>query len=218
MAGVFITLEGGEGSGKSTQAQLLKSWFAEAFPGREILVTREPGGTEQAEEIRAILVNGATDKLSVQAEALLMIAARTEHVQKIIQPALRRDAIVICDRFSDSTLVYQGLAHDKDITLLRSIHQFGFGDLRPDLTFVLDLPPEQGLKRAEARVQAQNTESRFEEKGLAFHSRVRDGFIELAAQEPDRIVIIDASGTPEHTDKLVKQQLTNRLTLHDQPT
>lgn len=218
MAGVFITLEGGEGSGKSTQAQLLKSWFAEAFPGREILVTREPGGTEQAEEIRAILVNGATDKLSVQAEALLMIAARTEHVQKIIQPALRRDAIVICDRFSDSTLVYQGLAHDKDITLLRSIHQFGFGDLRPDLTFVLDLPPEQGLKRAEARVQAQNTESRFEEKGLAFHSRVRDGFIELAAQEPDRIVIIDASGTPEHTDKLVRQQLTNRLTLHDQPT
>ena len=218
MAGVFITLEGGEGSGKSTQAQLLKSWFAEAFPGREILVTREPGGTEQAEEIRAILVNGATDKLSVQAEALLMIAARTEHVQKIIQPALRRDAIVICDRFSDSTLVYQGLAHDKDITLLRSIHQFGFGDLRPDLTFVLDLSPEQGLKRAEARVQAQNTESRFEEKGLAFHSRVRDGFIELAAQEPDRIVIIDASGTPEHTDKLVKQQLTNRLTLHDQPT
>ena len=218
MAGVFITLEGGEGSGKSTQAQLLKSWFAEAFPGREILVTREPGGTEQAEEIRAILVNGATDKLSVQAEALLMIAARTEHVQKIIQPALRRDAIVICDRFSDSTLVYQGLAHDKDITLLRSIHQFGFGDLRPDLTFVLDLPPEQGLKRAEARVQAQNTESRFEEKGLAFHSRVRDGFIELAAQEPERIVIIDASGTPEHTDKLVKQQLTNRLTLHDQPT
>ena len=218
MAGVFITLEGGEGSGKSTQAQLLKSWFAEAFPGREILVTREPGGTEQAEEIRAILVNGATDKLSVQAEALLMIAARTEHVQKIIQPALRRDAIVICDRFSDSTLVYQGLAHDKDITLLRSIHQFGFGDLRPDLTFVLDLPPEQGLKRAEARVQAQNTESRFEEKGLAFHSRVRDGFIELAAQELDRIVIIDASGTPEHTDKLVKQQLTNRLTLHDQPT
>ena len=217
MAGVFITLEGGEGSGKSTQAQLLKSWFAEAFPGREILVTREPGGTEQAEEIRAILVNGATDKLSVQAEALLMIAARTEHVQKIIQPALRRDAIVICDRFSDSTLVYQGLAHDKDITLLRSMHQFGFGDLRPDLTFVLDLPPEQGLKRAEARVQAQNTESRFEEKGLAFHSRVRDGFIELAAQEPDRIVIIDASGTPEHTDKLVKQQLTNRLTLHDQP-
>ena len=149
MAGLFITLEGGEGSGKSTQARLLKRWLSDVFPGREILVTREPGGTEQAEEIRVILVNGAADKLSVQTEALLMIAARTEHVQKIIQPALLRDAIVICDRFSDSTLVYQGLAQGKDIDLLRSIHEFGFSDLRPDLTFVLDVPPEQGLKRAE---------------------------------------------------------------------
>lgn len=217
MAGLFITLEGGEGSGKSTQAQLLKSWFAEAFPGREILVTREPGGTEQAEEIRNILVNGAADKLSVQAEALLMIAARTEHVQKIIQPALLRDAIVICDRFSDSTLVYQGLAHDTDIHLLRSIHQFGFGDLRPDLTFILDLPPEQGLKRAEERLQAQNTESRFEDKGLAFHARVRDGFLKLAAKDTERIIIIDASGTPEQTDQLVKQHITNRLDHHGQP-
>ena len=162
-------------------------------------------------------MNGAADKLSVQAEALLMIAARTEHVQKIIQPALLRDAIVICDRFSDSTLVYQGLAHDTDIHLLRSIHQFGFGDLRPDLTFILDLPPVQGLKRAEERLQAQNTESRFEDKGLAFHARVRDGFLKLAAQDPERIIIIDASGTPEQTDQLVKQHITNRLDPHGQP-
>ena len=217
MAGLFITLEGGEGSGKSTQARLLKSWFAEGFPGREILVTREPGGTEQAEEIRNILVNGAADKLSVQAEALLMIAARTEHVQKLIQPALYRDAIVICDRFSDSTLVYQGLAHDTDIGVLRSIHQFGFDDLRPNLTFVLDLPPEQGLKRAEERLQDNHTESRFEDKGLAFHSRVRDGFLDLAAQDPERIIVIDASGTPEQTDKLVKQHITSRLNPNGQP-
>lgn len=217
MAGLFITLEGGEGSGKSTQARLLKSWFAEDFPGREILVTREPGGTEQAEEIRNILVNGAADKLSVQAEALLMIAARTEHVQKLIQPALCRDAIVICDRFSDSTLVYQGLAHDTDIGLLRSIHQFGFDDLRPNLTFVLDLPPEQGLKRAEERLQDNHTESRFEDKGLAFHTRVRDGFLDLAAQDPERIIVIDASGTPEQTDKLVKQHITSRLNPNGQP-
>ena len=213
MTGLFITLEGGEGSGKSTQVQLLKSWFADLFPGREILVTREPGGTEQAEEIRNILVNGAADKLSVEAEALLMIAARTEHVQKIVQPALSRDAVVICDRFSDSTLVYQGLAHNKDINPLRSIHQFGFGDLAPDMTFVLDLSPEQGLKRAEDRLQTQQTESRFEEKGLAFHTRVRDGFMALAKQAPDRIVIVDASGTPEQTDKQVKQHLTNQLNL-----
>jgi len=217
MAGLFITLEGGEGSGKSTQARLLKRWLSDVFPGREILVTREPGGTEQAEEIRAILVNGAADKLSVQTEALLMIAARTEHVQKIIQPALLRDAIVICDRFSDSTLVYQGLAQGKDIDLLQSIHEFGFSDLRPDLTFVLDVPPEQGLKRAEDRLQLNNAESRFEDKGLAFHRRVRDGFIELAAQDPQRFVIIDASGTAEQTDEQVRQQIINRLKLHGQP-
>ena len=217
MAGLFITLEGGEGSGKSTQARLLKRWLSDLFPGREILVTREPGGTEQAEEIRAILVNGAADKLSVQTEALLMIAARTEHVQKIIQPALLRDAIVICDRFSDSTLVYQGLAQGKDIDLLRSIHEFGFSDLRPDLTFVLDVPPEQGLKRAEDRLQINNAESRFEDKGLAFHRRVRDGFIELAAQDPQRFVIIDASGTAEQTDEQVRQQISNRLKPHGQP-
>lgn len=217
MAGLFITLEGGEGSGKSTQARLLKRWLSDVFPGREILVTREPGGTEQAEEIRAILVNGAADKLSVQTEALLMIAARTEHVQKIIQPALLRDAIVICDRFSDSTLVYQGLAQGKDIDLLRSIHEFGFSDLRPDLTFVLDVPPEQGLKRAEDRLQINNAESRFEDKGLAFHRRVRDGFIELAAQDPQRFVIVDASGTAEQTDEQVRQQISNRLKLHGQP-
>lgn len=217
MAGLFITLEGGEGSGKSTQARLLKRWLSDVFPGREILVTREPGGTEQAEEIRAILVNGAADKLSVQTEALLMIAARTEHVQKIIQPALLRDAIVICDRFSDSTLVYQGLAQGKDIDLLRSIHEFGFSDLRPDITFVLDVPPEQGLKRAEDRLQLNNAESRFEDKGLAFHRRVRDGFIELAAQDPQRFVIIDASGTAEQTDEQVRQQISNRLKLYGQP-
>jgi len=147
----------------------------------------------------------------------LMIAARTEHVQKIIQPALLRDAIVICDRFSDSTLVYQGLAQGKDIDLLRSIHEFGFSDLRPDLTFVLDVPPEQGLKRAEDRLQINNAESRFEDKGLAFHRRVRDGFIELAAQDPQRFVIIDASGTAEQTDEQVRQQISNRLKLHGQP-
>ena len=217
MAGLFITLEGGEGSGKSTQARLLKRWLSDVFPGREILVTREPGGTEQAEEIRVILVNGAADKLSVQTEALLMIAARTEHVQKIIQPALLRDAIVICDRFSDSTLVYQGLAQGKDIDLLRSIHEFGFSDLRPDLTFVLDVPPEQGLKRAEDRLQLNNAESRFEDKGLAFHRRVRDGFIELAAQDPQRFVIVDASGTAEQTEEQVRQQISTRLKLHGQP-
>ena len=211
MSGLFITLEGGEGSGKSTQASRLRLWFEDLFPGREIIVTREPGGTEQAEEIRKILVNGATDKLAVQTEALLMIAARTEHVLKVLKPALMRDAIVICDRFSDSTLVYQGLAYGQDIELLRSIHQFGFADLSPDLTFVLDVPPEQGLLRAKTRAKEENSESRFEEKGLSFHKSVRDGFVKLAKSEPDRFVIVDARGTPEETDKLVRQHIMERL-------
>ena len=211
MSGLFITFEGGEGSGKSTQIKLVKTWLEQTFPGWEILITREPGGTPEAELIRNILVTGAAEKLSVEAEALLMIASRTEHVQKVIIPALQRGAIVLSDRFSDSTLVYQGLAHKKDINLLRSIHQFGFGDLCPDMTFVLDLPPEQGLRRAEQRAPTQGRESRFEDKGLDFHTRVRDGFIELASLEPDRICIVDASGTPEQTDKRVKQHIKTRL-------
>ena len=211
MSGLFITLEGGEGSGKSTQASRLRMWFEDLFPEREIIVTREPGGTDQAEVIRDILVNGSADKLAVQTEALLMIAARTEHVLKVLKPALMRNAIVICDRFSDSTLVYQGLAYGQDIELLRSIHQFGFADLKPDLTFVLDVPPEQGLLRAETRVKKQNSESRFEEKGLSFHKSVRDGFVKLAKSEPDRFVIVDATGTPKETDKLVKQHIMERL-------
>ena len=211
MSGLFITLEGGEGSGKSTQASRLRLWFEDLFPGREIIVTREPGGTEQAEEIRNILVNGAADKLAVQTEALLMIAARTEHVLKVLKPALMRDAIVICDRFSDSTLVYQGLAYGQDIELLRSIHQFGFADLSPDLTFVLDVPPEQGLLRAKTRAKEENSESRFEEKGLSFHKSVRDGFIKLAKSEPDRFVIVDARGTAEETDELVRKHILKCL-------
>lgn len=211
MSGLFITLEGGEGSGKSTQAALLGRWFGDLCLGREIIVTREPGGTGPAEEIRNILVNGAADKLAVQTEALLMIAARTEHVLKVVKPALIRDAIVICDRFSDSTLVYQGLAHGQDVDLLRSIHQFGFSDLRPDVTFVLDLPPEQGLQRAETRAKEHTNESRFENKGLSFHKSVRDGFITLAKDEPNRIIIVDASGTSEQTDRLIKQHLSEKL-------
>ena len=211
MSGLFITLEGGEGSGKSTQASRLRFWFEDLFPEREIIVTREPGGTEQAEVIRDILVNGSADKLAVQTEALLMIAARTEHVLKVLKPALMRDAIVICDRFSDSTLVYQGLAYGQDIELLRAIHQFAFADLRPDLTFVLDVSPEQGLLRAETRAKEQSSESRFEEKGLSFHKNVRDGFVKLAKSEPDRFVIVDAGGTPEETDKLIKQHIMERL-------
>ena len=216
MSGLFITFEGGEGSGKSTQIKLLDEWFSARYPGREILKTREPGGTPEAEQIREVLVTGAAEKLSVQAEALLMIASRTEHVQKVIAPALKRDAIVLCDRFSDSTLVYQGLAHDLSIDQLITIHEFGFGDLQPDLTFLLDVPAELGLQRAgqrqnEHKGQAIGSESRFEEKGVDFHQRVRSGFLALADKNPERIITIDASQSASHSDDQIKKHLINRL-------
>ena len=216
MSGLFITFEGGEGSGKSTQIKLLDEWFSARYPGREILKTREPGGTPEAEQIREVLVTGAAEKLSVQAEALLMTASRTEHVQKVIAPALQRDAIVLCDRFSDSTLVYQGLAHDLSIDQLITIHEFGFGDLQPDLTFLLDVPAELGLQRAgqrqnEHKGQAIGAESRFEEKGIDFHQRVRSGFLALADKYPERIITIDASQSAGYSDDQVKGHLIKRL-------
>lgn len=216
MSGLFITFEGGEGSGKSTQIRLLENWFSESYPGREILKTREPGGTPEAELIRDILVTGSAEKLSVEAEALLMIASRTEHVQKVIAPALQRGAIVLCDRFSDSTLVYQGLAHDLAIDNIVGIHEFGFGDLRPDLTFLMDVPAELGLQRAGQRQIAEGdqpsaAESRFEDKGIEFHQRVRSGFLALADKYKERIVIIDASQSAKHSDLQVKKHIINKL-------
>ena len=145
-----------------------------------------------------------------------MIASRTEHVQKVIIPALQRGAIVLSDRFSDSTLVYQGLAHDLPVEELVAIHEFGFDDLQPDITFLLDVPAELGLKRAEHRQNAQKApqseaESRFEEKGIAFHQRVRSGFLALADRYPGRVIVIDASQSPEHSDKQVKAHLASKL-------
>ncbi len=221
MSGLFITLEGGEGSGKSTQIKLLKEWFESYFPDKEIICTREPGGTEQAELIRNLLVTGDSNKFSPQTEALLMVAARTEHVQKVIVPALEREAVILCDRFSDSTLVYQGLAHDISVEELVQLHLFGFDDIQPDITFLLDVPTELGLRRARSRQDGQpapdTAESRFEEKGLAFHQRVRSGFLALSERYNQRYAVIDASQTPEHTDRQVKNVLIQKLKLNIQP-
>jgi len=218
MTGVFITFEGGEGSGKSTQIKLLQRWFASVCPEREIVTTREPGGTDEAELIRRILVTGAADKLTVEAEALLMIAARAEHVHSLIKPALKRGAIVLCDRFSDSTLVYQGLAHGLSVDRLIAIHQFAFDDLQPDLTFLLDVPAELGLQRARKRQEQTQPpegapESRFEDKGLAFHEAVRKGFLHLAQRFETRYIVIDASASEQQSDEQVKNHIISRLNL-----
>ena len=212
MQGLFISFEGGEGSGKSTQIARLKRWLEKTYPDQEFVMTREPGGTAQAEEIRAILVNGRADKITPQTEALLMIAARTENVDKVIKPALARNAVVVSDRFVDSSRVYQALAVGNDISSIDQIHEFGFGNLQPDLTFVMDVEPDIGLQRAYQRIAdkgegGSGDEDRFETKGPEFHQRVRAGFLALAEQFPARIKVIDASLSPDD----VTSQITSHI-------
>ena len=212
MTGCFITLEGGEGSGKSSQIKRLKQFLSDQFPNKELVITREPGGTVEAEKIRDLLVNGQVDKYTPQTEALLMVASRTEHVDKVILPALSRGAIVICDRFSDSSVVYQGLAHDIDRSDIDALHIFAIKGLKPQRTYLLDLAPETGLERANKRAGiSASQESRFEDKGLAFHQRVRKGFLTLAQSEPDRFVKIDAEQSEELVFNQIKTDIVKLL-------
>lgn len=184
--GRFITFEGGEGTGKSTQSARLAERLR--LGGHEVVVTREPGGTPGAEEIRSLLVHGAADRWSPLAEALLLNAARGDHLDGLIRPALEAGHWVISDRFADSTRAYQGAAGRLDPGLILQLEGAVVGDTRPDLTLVLDLPAELGLERAAERGGA----ARFETKGLAFHQRLRDGYRSLASEEPARCVLVDA--------------------------
>ncbi len=188
--GRLITFEGGEGAGKSTQAALLADRLRAA--GIDVDTTREPGGTDGAEAIRSLLVTGAADRWNAASEALLVNAARADHVARRIRPALTAGRWVICDRFIDSTLAYQGAGKGADDADLRALHRFATGNLWPDLTLILDLPVATGLKRAAARLGG---EARFEAHDTAFHARVAAGFRDLAAHEPARCRLIDASGT-----------------------
>lgn len=190
--GIFITFEGGEGSGKSTQIKCLKDKLLSLRPDLEIVISREPGGTEVAEQIRNILVNGAADKLSVKTEALLMIAARAEHIDRVILPALQRGAMVLCDRFKDSSIVYQGLANDIPKEEIDKIHEFALKKCEPDLTILLDIPFETGIKRA---LDRNEIDQRFEKKGEDFHKKIRDGYLEIASLYPKRIKKINASNS-----------------------
>lgn len=192
MTGRFITLEGGEGSGKSTQARLLAERLR--GQGHAVVLTREPGGTPGAEAVRALLVTGETDRWSPWAEACLVNAARADHVERIIRPALARGDWVICDRFVDSTRAYQGAGKGLDDAALCALHAQVTGDLWPDLTLVLVLGPEQGLARAGARGAA---EARFEGHDAGFHSRVAAFFAALPARDPGRCHAIAADGPVE---------------------
>lgn len=185
----FITLEGGEGAGKSTQIRWLANAFSNA--GVEAITTREPGGSIGGEAIRALVVSGATDKWNPTTESLLFMAARYDHLAAVIQPALARGAWVLCDRFYDSTYVYQGIAKHVGTAWLDQLYRQLFANTAPDLTLLLDLPPTIGLARADKRGNA--AESRFEQMTLTFHETLRAGFLQLAKIHPERMATVDAT-------------------------
>jgi dTMP kinase len=187
-SGLFITFEGGEGSGKSTQVELLARRLETA--GRRVLKLREPGGTPLGEELRQLLLHRRAD-ISPQAELLLFLAARAELVRAVIRPALAEGTIVICDRFSDSTLAYQGYGRGIDLDQVRKLNDSATGGLKPDLTVLLDLPVEAGRSRK------QRDEDAFQGEDDTFHERVRQGYLALARQEPDRWLVLDATRPAE---------------------
>lgn len=185
--GRFITFEGGEGAGKSTQVRALVAKLRAL--GLEVVQTREPGGSPGAEALRDLLVRGDATRWSAISELLMMYAARADHLEKIIRPALQRGAWVICDRFSDSSRAYQGGGGGVAPAFIEQVDAAVVGSTQPDLVLIMDMPVEAGLKRAEARGDVEN---RFESKGLAFHERLRSGFLARAAQVPERYRVIDA--------------------------
>jgi len=203
--GFFVTLEGGEGAGKSTQVGLLAGALRAA--GHEVVATREPGGAPGAEEIRQILVSGRVDRWSPLSELLLFVAARREHVDRTIEPALSRGAWVVCDRFSDSTVAYQGYGGGL-IEECKALQQLALGAFQPDLTLVLDLAVELGLERARTR---SGHGKRYEQMGLDFHRRVREGFLQIARLEPARCRVIDGRGTIEEVQTALRRAVAERF-------
>lgn len=208
MRGKFITFEGGEGTGKSTQAGMLARHL-EAL-GFEVLLTREPGGSLGAEIIRHVLLSGAAKPLGPEAEAMLFAAARDDHVQCAILPALAAGKWVVCDRFADSTRVYQGTLGKVDQRLIRGLERVSLGDLAPDLTMILDVPANVGLKRAAKRRGAAKVD-RFEAETVEFHQRLREAYRALATEEPQRCVLIDSSAPPTKVANQVWEAVTRRL-------
>ena len=204
--GKFITFEGGEGAGKSTHvARLAERLRAK---GHEVTITREPGGTPGAEEIRALLVTGDAGRWTPLAEALLHYAAREDHLARVVRPALARGDWVICDRFADSTMAYQGYGHGLGPEPIDALYRLVVGDSGPDLTLILDLPVEQGLARIGDR---DGDEHRYESMDRGFHERMRRGFLDIAARAPERCVVIDAGSGIEAVAGDIWQAVASRL-------
>jgi dTMP kinase len=216
--GKFITFEGLDGTGKSTQMRKLGAVLRET--GYKVIETREPGGTPTAEKIRKVLLDSGTAGLSPQAEMALMFASRAQHIAEVIEPGLAAGNIVLCDRFTDSTEAYQGSGRRLGSEPVRELHRVLCADLQPDLTILMDSNPQASVNRARRRNQRTSKtssrghdENRFEQETRSFFARVREGYLAIAKREPQRVVVVDARGTPEQTHHKILEVLSTRLAL-----
>ncbi len=217
MRGKFITFEGIEGCGKSTQIEMAAS--AIRLDGRDALLTREPGGTTIGERIRSVLLDSAHHRMAPIAELLLYAAARNQHVEEVILPAMEAGKIVLCDRYADATTAYQGAARRIDAKILSDIHAIATEGLWPELTVLLDLPAAEGLARARERNRLSDAanEDRFEREELEFHERVREGYLAIAKARPERVVVVDASGSVEDVHERIMSVLEKFFSSHESP-
>jgi dTMP kinase len=206
--GFFITFEGGEGAGKSTQIRRLAGALTRA--GHKVVVTREPGGSPGAEAIRHVILSGAAESLGPAMEAVLFAAARSDHIEQLIRPAVEAGKIVLCDRFMDSTRVYQGRTGGLDPAFIAALERATVGGMIPDLTIILDIPPEIGLERA-ARRRGADEADRFEKETLETHRRRREAFLEIARREPQRCFVVDASQSSEAVARTVEGRVRELL-------
>ncbi len=213
--GVFLTVEGSEGAGKTTQARLLADYLR--GHGREVVCVREPGGTPIGEQIRALLLDPERREMDALAEMLLFAASRAQLVAQVIAPALRAGRDVVCDRYIDASLAYQGVGRKIGIEVVRTVNAVGTGGLAPDLTVLLDIDVAEGLRRARAATgmaapsAGENTGDRMEQEMLAFHQRVREGFLSLAQKEPQRITVIDARGSVTDVQRAIQEAVAQML-------
>lgn len=214
MTGIFITFEGGEGAGKTTQSKRLKSYLEQTHSAN-VALTREPGGTPEAEKIRDLLVQRDGGSWTPMAECAMFFAARQMHIDQLIAPSLMDGKIVICDRFTDSTRAYQGYGHGFDLNVIEELKSIIIGPFEPDITFIFDLPVEEGLKRSMAQKNAasgaESSEDKFEKMDIGFHQRMRDGFREIAFENPDRCHVIDAMKTPDEIHDEIAGIVRKRL-------